>query len=90
VLVRVVAERRDPTATRVADVMTAEVFCCTPETPFEEARAVMKTRRIRHLPVLDGERKLLGLASIGDLNAFHADSQEQTIYLLNEYLWGRV
>ena len=69
--------------------MTAEVLCCTQETTVEEARGVMKNRRIRHLPVVDGGRRLQGLVSIGDLNAHEATSQEQTIYLLHEYLYGR-
>jgi CBS domain-containing protein len=90
ILRRIVAERRDPATTRVADVMTAEVVCCTPETALEEARGAMKHRRIRHLPVADGDGRLLGLVSIGDLNAHQATSQEQTIYLLHEYLYGRV
>jgi len=50
----------------------------------------MKNRRIRHLPVVDSEERLLGLISIGDLNAFQVADQEQTIFLLNEYLYGRV
>jgi CBS-domain-containing membrane protein len=50
----------------------------------------MKNRRIRHLPVADGDGQLIGLVSIGDLNAHQATSQEQTIYLLHEYLYGRV
>jgi CBS domain-containing protein len=90
VLQRVVSKRRDPVETPVADVMTSEVLCCTPETSLEEARAVMKTRRIRHLPVVDSGRRLQGLISIGDLNAHQANSQEQTIHYLHEYLYGRV
>jgi CBS domain-containing protein len=90
VLRRVVGEARNPTATRVADVMTTEVLCCTPETTLEEARGVMKNRRIRHLPVLDTQGELLGLVSIGDLNAHQEHDQEQHIHLLNEYLYGRV
>ncbi len=90
VLRRVVAERRDPAATRVADVMTAEVACCTPETELEEARGAMKNRRIRHLPVVDSQDCLVGLISIGDLNAHEATAKEQTIHLLHEYLYGRV
>jgi len=90
VLRRVVGEQRDPARTLVAEVMTEEVVCCTPETLVEEARGSMKNRRIRHLPVVDGEGQLLGLISIGDLNAHHAGEQEQTIFLLNEYLYGRV
>jgi CBS domain-containing protein len=90
VLRRVVGEQRDPTKTLVADVMTAEVICCTLQTKLDEARGAMKNRRIRHLPLVDGDHRLLGLVSIGDLNAYDSSSQEQTIYLLQEYLYGRV
>jgi CBS domain-containing protein len=90
VLRRVVGERRDPTRTVVSEVMTRDVFCCTPQTGLEEARGTMKNRRIRHLPVVDGDNRLLGLISIGDLNAHEATAQEQTIHLLQEYLYGRV
>lgn len=90
VLRRIVAERRDPAATRVAEVMTSEVVCCRPETTLDEARIAMKERRIRHLPVVNAEGRLEGLISIGDLNAHQASSQEHTIYLLHEYLHGRV
>jgi CBS domain-containing protein len=89
VLRRVVGEGRDPAATRVGDVMTAEVVCCTPETELEEARGSMKNRRIRHIPVVDDAGQLLGLVSIGDLNAQLAAVQEQTIHLLREYVAGR-
>jgi len=40
--------------------------------------------------VVDGDGGLAGLISIGDLNAYHVNSQEQTIHLLHEYLYGRV
>ena len=89
VLRRVVAEQRDPVRTRVVEVMTDEVICGTLETSVEEARGAMKNRRIRHLPLVDGDRRLLGLISIGDLNAHEATSQEQTIHMLQEYLYGR-
>lgn len=90
VLLRVVAERRDPEATRVSEVMTAAVVCCAPETTVDEARGVMRDRRIRHLPVADADGQLLGLISIGDLNAQLQVAQEQTVFLLTEYIQGRV
>jgi CBS domain-containing protein len=90
VLRRVVGEQRDPAETRVGDVMTTEVVCCTPETTIAEARGAMKNRRVRHLPLVDDERRLQGLISIGDLNAYETSDHEQTIYLLQEYIWGRV
>src|SRR5438874_7194590 len=52
VLRRVVGEERAPAATTVEEVMTTEVACCAPRTPIDEARAAMKNRRIRHLPVI--------------------------------------
>jgi CBS domain-containing protein len=90
VLRRVVGEHRDPLGTTVVEVMTTEVYFCTPATSIEEARTAMKDHRIRHLPVVNEQGRLLGLISIGDLNAHLATSQEQTIYLLHEYLYGRV
>ena len=88
VLRRVVAERRDPASVRVREVMTKEVICCRPDTDVNEARSVFRNRRIRHLPVVDREEKLVGLVSIGDLNAFDAVVQESTIHLLHEYIYG--
>jgi CBS domain-containing protein len=90
ILRRVVGEQRDPAQTRVREVMSHEVVCCRPETMIDEARAAMMNRRIRHLPVVDGAGRLLGLISIGDLNAFDLAAQEHTIYMLHEYLYGRV
>ena len=90
VLRRVVGELRDPAQTRVAEVMTTEVVCCRSETALEEARGSMMNRRIRHLPVVDDQENMVGLISIGDLNAHERTSHEQTIYLLEEYVYGRV
>ena len=89
VLHKVVGARRDPAQTRVSEVMTTELFCCRPETTVDEARAAMRDRRVRHLPVMDGDGRMIGLVSIGDLNAHRLTSQEQTIYMLHEYLYGR-
>lgn len=88
ILMRVVADQRDANTCRVDEVMTRDVVCCRPHTDAEEAKSVMKHRRIRHLPVLGEEDEVVGLLSIGDLNAYHVDYQERTIYLLKEYIHG--
>ena len=90
VLRRVLGERRDPAATPVEQVMTLDVYCCGPMTEIDEISAIMKNRRVRHVPVCDGDDgDLLGMVSIGDVNAMHADSQAQTLTYLNEYVYGR-
>ena len=89
VLRRVVGENRDPAATRVADVMTEEVVCCGPDTELDEISAIMRNRRIRHVPICDGDGDVLGMISMGDVNAVHASTQEAQITYLNDYLYGR-
>lgn len=86
VLNRVVAVRQDPAEVRVGDVMTAPVAVCVPETTADECRLVMRQKRIRHLPVVDGER-LAGIVSIGDILLDHEHEQDETIRYLYEYLY---
>lgn len=89
VLRRVVAEERNPSQTLVADVMTRDVLVCRPLMDVDEARGVMKHRRVRHLPVVTDEGRILGMISIGDLNAHQCSDQEMTISHLYQYLHGR-
>jgi CBS domain-containing protein len=88
-LQRVLVSCRDPSHTPVGEVMTTQLVCCQPHTSLEEARSVLKNRRIRHLPVLDQCEQLLGVVSIGDLNAYQANDHERTICILHEYIYGR-
>ena len=90
VLRRIVADRRDPAETPVDEVMTREVVGCSPDTSVDAASTIMKERRVRHLPIIDDAGDLMGMVSIGDVNAFHSSKQEQTIHHLQEYLYGRV
>ena len=85
VLVRIVAEGLDPAGTRLSEVMTIDVACAHPETLVDEMRAVMRDARIRHLPVIDGER-LVGMVSIGDLNRAEREVQIETIRYLTQFM----
>ena len=51
---------------RVGDIMTRDVITCEPTNSIAEVMKMMTERRIRHLPVIDGE-KLAGIISIGDV-----------------------
>ena len=88
VLTRVVAECRSPKTTRVAEVMTVPVICCKANTPIDEIKAVMTNKRLRHLPVVDGD-DVVGIISVGDILAQQVDMQQTAIEYLNEYLLGR-
>lgn len=84
---RVVAERLDPAWTAVSDVMTTTLTTATPQTAMDECAASMTSRRIRHLPVLEGDA-LVGVVTIGDILAFQLDDQATTIAQLNSYVYG--
>jgi CBS domain-containing protein len=89
VLRRVVGELRNPAEVKVGEVMTSEVICCSPQMDLDEVSAIMSNKRIRHVPVCGPSGKLVGMISIGDLNAFNVSQQEAQIHFLNDYIYGR-
>ncbi|HUU84344.1 MAG TPA: CBS domain-containing protein [Phycisphaerae bacterium] len=88
ILTRVVVTQRSVTETKVGDVMTSSMACCTRATKLTECKAVMTDKKIRHLPVVE-EGKLYGIISSGDILANEVAHQENTIQYLSEYLYGR-
>lgn len=66
-VVRVLAAKRDPKAMLVGEAMTASVVYCFEDDDVERAALVMAGQQIRRLPVLDRNRKLVGIISIGDI-----------------------
>jgi predicted transcriptional regulator len=70
--------------------MTREIAFCRPDDDLDLIAAMMRERRVRHLPVCDGDSELRGIISIGDLNAWRAQGQEVEISYLHEYIYGRV
>ncbi len=89
VLTRVLGAGVDPARMTVGDVMTRHVICCQPTDDLNDVGLLMKEKRIRHVPVCDPAGDLLGLISIGDVNAYHVGHQEQTISQLSDYIYGR-
>lgn len=67
ITVRVIAEGRDPSTTRVSDVMSREVASVSEDAELGEAVHILAKHRVRRLPVLDRRGRLVGLISIGRL-----------------------
>ena len=69
----------------VADVMTTPPITADPQTTVVDALEVMTLRRIRHLPVLDGER-LAAFVSIGDLVKYRLELIEHEANAMRDYI----
>jgi len=86
VLRRLVVPRLDPASTPVRSIMTSPVITCAADTPLDDIRALVRNRRIRHVPVMDGPR-LIGMVSIGDLNIVTQRAQAETILYLEQFMY---
>jgi CBS domain-containing protein len=67
IVLRIVAEHRDPESTRVRHAMTPEVVSCFEDQDVQEAARLMEDWQVRRLIVLSREGQLAGIVSIGDL-----------------------
>ena len=70
---------------RVADVMISPAITVEPDSPVLSALSLMTRRRIRHLPVVDGETPI-GFVSIGDLVKYRIDRIEAEAAAMREYI----
>jgi CBS domain-containing protein len=77
--------RRDAT---VRDIMTTDVHVCAPEDKLDDLMGVMTEYRVRHVPVMDGDR-LVGVLSIGDAVKSRMDQLEFERDQLTHYLHGQ-
>jgi CBS domain-containing protein len=67
ITIRAVAEGLDPRTALVRDVMTPSVVYCFEDEDVEEAARLMKDNQVRRLVVLNRDKRLVGIVSLGDL-----------------------
>ena len=79
-LKRIVADVRDPTKTKVKDIMSTPLVIVEPNMDLEEAVKLMFQMKIKKLPVVD-EKHLIGLISLTDIARF----QPQVIKILKQF-----
>ena len=82
---KVIVKGRASKTTQIGEIMSDRLVVVHPDTTINECMALMTDKRIRHLPVLDGE-ELVGLISIGDVVKEVIDEQNFVIEQLESYI----
>ena len=83
----VVLQGRSSKTTHINEVMTAKVIAGRPTDLVEKTMSMMSEKRIRHLPIVDGE-KVIGMLSLGDLVKETITYQQRLIAELESYIKG--
>jgi CBS domain-containing protein len=71
----------------VRDIMTTDVFVCSSGDTIDAIAETMTARRVRHMPVVDGDR-LVGIVSIGDVVSHRIRQLEKDRGQLEQYISG--
>lgn len=75
ITMRAVARAKDCSATTARDVMSKGIVYCRDTDTVADAIATMERKQVRRLPVLDANKRMVGMLSLGDIS--HAASQQQ-------------
>jgi CBS domain-containing protein len=67
ITIRATAMGKNPGDTAVSDTMSSGVTYCFEDQPISEAAQMMEEQQIRRLPILNRQKKLVGIVSLGDL-----------------------
>jgi CBS domain-containing protein len=84
---KIVLQGRSSKTTTVGELMITNVLYVRPDDSIEDCMALMTDKRLRHLPVMDGER-LVGIVSIGDIVKAVISDREFRIRELEHYITG--
>lgn len=79
---------KNSTDTRVSEIMTEKVFYVSPEHTVDQVMALMTDKRIRHMPVLDAQQRLMAVVSLGDMVKETIAEQAFKIEQLERYIAG--
>ncbi|MBK8966703.1 MAG: CBS domain-containing protein [Saprospiraceae bacterium] len=82
-----IIQGRKAKSTPVTEVMSSNLITITPQMGIRECMNLMTTKRVRHLPVMDGDQ-VVGLLSIGDLVNAIIVEQRTHIKFLEQYISG--
>lgn len=85
-IVRGMAGHDNVASAKVRELMTASVLTCREEDSIERLMQIMTAKRIRHLPVVDSDDRLVGIVTIGDVVKSRLDEADMDLDNLRHYV----
>jgi CBS domain-containing protein len=85
IMKRVVAAALDPQKTRVAEVMSTDVYAVSPQETLESCMVLMKMHGVRHLPIVDGD-KLIAVVSLRDILLHEVTEMDGEVRAMRAYI----
>jgi CBS domain-containing protein len=86
ILDKIVLARRDPSITPVSAVMTSPVVAASGSAEDADAASTMAERHIRHLPILDEKKRIVGMVSLRGVMEERIADLEHEVNVLEAYL----
>jgi CBS domain-containing protein len=86
IAIRLVAAGLDASTTKVSEIMTPDAAYCFDDQTLDEAAVLMEAHQIRRLPILNRDKQLIGMLSLGDLAVRTAGTEDRELAdeVLNE------
>jgi CBS domain-containing protein len=83
IAIRAVAEGKSPTTT-IGKVMSEKVYYCFDDNDVAEAARLMAKHQVRRLPVLNRDKRLVGIVAMADIARKDGDATKQAIQGVSE------
>lgn len=85
IVVRGLAEGKDPTSCKVSEIMSPQISWCYEDDTAQNAGKLMRDKRIRRLLVMDRSKKLVGIVSLGDLAVESGEDTSPVLERISEH-----
>ncbi|MEX0730349.1 MAG: CBS domain-containing protein [Aquisalimonadaceae bacterium] len=67
IVIRAIAEEKDPQSTTAKDIMSSEALWSYEDADVDEVAKLMKQKRVRRVAIINQDKRLVGMVSVGDI-----------------------